>query len=120
MNLGCALVWAVKRGAYVVREVGVHDDHEGAGAEVEAVDVGCAEAELAGARLEDLGVSAWSGWYLELALEHTTHNLVLAVRLGQLPRNVLRAIWARVVDDDDLPVEATDVSCRDKRIAPRQ
>jgi hypothetical protein len=37
----------------VVREVGVHDDDEVAGGELQAVDVGSAEAELAGAGLED-------------------------------------------------------------------
>jgi hypothetical protein len=73
-----------------VREVRVHDDHERAGAKVEAVDVGRAEAELACARLED--------------------DLVLAVRLCELVRNLLRAVGARVVDDDDLPVEAAGVS----------
>jgi hypothetical protein len=36
-----------------VREVGVHNDDEVAGDELQAVDVGGAEAELAGARLED-------------------------------------------------------------------
>ena len=37
----------------VVREVGVHDDDEVAGGELQAVHVGRAEAELAGARLEE-------------------------------------------------------------------
>ena len=37
----------------VVREVSVHDDDEVAGDELQAMYVGGAEAELAGARLED-------------------------------------------------------------------
>lgn len=79
----------------MVGKVGVHDDHECAGTEVEAVDVGCAEAEFACARLQDLPSELRSS---------VTCNLVLAIRLGELVRNLLRAIWACVIDDDDLPV----------------
>lgn len=34
-----------------------------------------------------------------------TYNMVLAVDLGQLARNILRAVRGRVVDNNDLPVE---------------
>ena len=37
----------------VVREVSIHDDHEGARCGFEAMDVGGAETEFAGSRLED-------------------------------------------------------------------
>lgn len=36
----------------MVREVGVHDDYEVSGRELEAMDVGGSESELARARLE--------------------------------------------------------------------
>jgi len=69
----------------VVREVGVHDDDEVAGRELQAVNVGGAEAELAGAGAElDLGA---------------------AVGFLELFRDVLGAIWGAVVNDDDFPVE---------------
>ena len=42
----------------MVREVSVHDDDEVAGRVLQAVDVGCAEAEFAGARVEFYAVGA--------------------------------------------------------------
>jgi hypothetical protein len=68
----------------VVREVGVHDDDEVAGRELQAVDVRCAEAELAGARLEeDVG----------------------GVGFCELVGDDLGAVRRAVVDDYELPVE---------------
>ena len=69
----------------VVGEVGVHDDDEGAGSELQAVDVGGAQAQLSGAGLEEDAVRGVEG--LELS--------------GDL----LGAVWAGVVDDDDFPVQ---------------
>lgn len=74
----------------VVTEVGVHDDDEVAGDELQAVNVGGSEAELAGARLElDVG----------------------GVGLDELLGDVLGAVGGAVVDDDDFPIEvASEVS----------
>lgn len=68
----------------MVAEVGVHDDDEGSRAELEAVDVGGAEAELAGAGLE---------------LD------VRGVGFDELVGDFLGAVGGAVVDDDELPVE---------------
>jgi hypothetical protein len=68
----------------VVREVGVHDDDEVAGCELQAVDVRCAEAELAGARLEE---DVWGVGFCELVGDD------------------LGAVGGAVVDDYELPVE---------------
>jgi hypothetical protein len=67
-----------------VREVGVHDDDEVAGCELQAVDVRCAEAELAGARLEE---DVWGVGFCELVGDD------------------LGAVGGAVVDDYELPVE---------------
>jgi hypothetical protein len=69
----------------VVREVGVHDDDEVALGELQPVDVGRAQAQLARARLQ--------------------HDARGAVDLLQLLGNVLRAIRGAVVDDDEFPIE---------------
>jgi len=69
----------------VVGEVGVHDDDEVARRELQAVDVGGAEAEFAGACAQlDFGA---------------------AVGFLELFGDVLGAVWGAVVDDDDFPVE---------------
>jgi hypothetical protein len=68
----------------VVREVGVHDDHEVAGCELQAVDVGGPETELASARLQ---VNVWG------------------VDFGELIGNYFGSIGGVVVDDYELPVE---------------
>ncbi|KAI9148067.1 3-oxoacyl-(acyl carrier protein) reductase [Paramyrothecium foliicola] len=68
----------------VVAEVGVHDDDEVARDELQAVDVGGAEAQLAGARLEDD---------------------VRGVGLDELLGDLLGAVGGAVVDDDDFPVK---------------
>lgn len=68
----------------MVREIGVHDDDEVAGCELQTVDVGCAEAELPGAGVE---VDVWR------------------VDLGELVGDDLGAVWGAVVDYDELPVE---------------
>ena len=69
----------------MVGEVGVHDDDIGAAGELEAVDVGGAEAELAGARLQD---DAFGG-----------------VELLELFGYCEGAVGGAVVDDDEFPVE---------------
>ena len=68
----------------MVAEVGVHDDDKSARGELQAVNVGGAEAELARARLEDD---------------------VRRVGLYELVGDFLRAVGGSVVDDDELPVE---------------
>lgn len=67
----------------MVRKVGVHEDHEVAPAQLDAVLVGAAQAQLAGA-LEDLD---------------------LGEDLLELQRHLVGAIRAAVLDDDDLKVE---------------
>jgi len=69
----------------MMRQVGIHDYHEIPRAKVEAVDVCSSKTELASARFQN--------------------DLVLAVGSSQLPRDLLRAIRAVVVDDNHLPVE---------------
>jgi hypothetical protein len=68
----------------VVAEIGVHDDDKVAGRDLQSVDVGGAEAELAGAGLED--------------------NM-RCVGLDELVGDLLRAVGGAVVDDDELPVK---------------
>ena len=68
----------------MVAEVGVHDDDEVARDELQAVDVGGAEAQLAGASLEDD---------------------VGGVGLDELVGDVLGAVGRAVVDDDEFPIE---------------
>jgi len=72
----------------VVGEVGVHDDDEVAGGELQAVDVGGAEAELAGARLEE--------------------DAGGAVGALELFGDFLGAVGGAVVDDYELPVEVAE------------
>jgi hypothetical protein len=67
-----------------VGEVGVHDDDEVAGDELETVDVGCSKAELASAGLEDN---------------------VGGVDLDELLGNFLGSIGGAVVDNDEFPIE---------------
>jgi hypothetical protein len=69
----------------MVREVGVHDDDEVAAGVLQAVDVGGAEAEFAGARVEFYAVGA--------------------VGFDELLCDGLGAVGAAVVDDYDFPVE---------------
>jgi hypothetical protein len=79
----------------VVAEVGVHDDDKVARRELQAVDVGGAEAELAGAGLEDD---------------------VRGVGLDELVGDLLGAVGGAVVDDDEFPVELAGEGqsvCRD-------
>ena len=68
----------------VVAEVGVHDDDEVAGDELQAVDVGGAEAKFARSGLEDD---------------------VGSVSFDKLEGDFLGAIGGTVVDDDEFPVE---------------
>ena len=68
----------------MVREVGVHDDHEVARGILQAVDVGGAEAEFAAARVEFYARSA--------------------VGFDELFGDGLRAVRGAVVYDDDFPV----------------
>lgn len=70
----------------MVGEVGVHDDYEVAGAVLQAVDVGCAEAEL-----------AFSGVQVDAA----------GVGFCELVGDELRAVWGGVVDDYEFPVEVS-------------
>ena len=74
------LMWS-----YVVAQVGIHQDNEVARARLNAVDVGGAQAELAG-----------SGVQL---------HLVLAVDLLQLLDDILGAIRRVVVNDDNLHLD---------------
>jgi hypothetical protein len=67
-----------------VREVGVHDDDKVARDELQAVNVGGSETELAGASLEDD---------------------VRGVGLDKLVRDFLGAVRRTVVDNDELPFE---------------
>jgi hypothetical protein len=67
-----------------VAEVGVHDDDKVAGDELQAVDVGRSEAQLAGARLEDD---------------------VGGVGLDELVGDILGAVGRAVVDDDEFPIQ---------------
>lgn len=67
----------------VVAEVGIHDDDVVTFGELQAVDVGSAEAELAGARLEDN---------------------VGCVCFDKLLGDILGAVGGAVVDDDEFPV----------------
>jgi len=66
-----------------MREIGVHDDYKVSGRELETVDVGGSESELARARLEK--------------------DLIGAVDLHQLFRDVLRTVRGGVIDDDEFP-----------------
>lgn len=68
----------------MVAEVGVHDDDKVAGDELQAVDVGRSEAQLAGARLEDD---------------------VGGVGLDELVGDILGSVGRAVVDDDEFPVQ---------------
>jgi hypothetical protein len=68
-----------------MREIGVHDDDEVAGRELEAVDVGRAEAEFARSRVQ--------------------FDVRGAVGFDQLLCDVLGAVWRAIVDDEDFPVE---------------
>lgn len=70
----------------VVRKVGVHDDDEVAGHELEAVDVGGAETEFAGSGFEDD---------------------VRGVDFFELSGYVLSSVGGGIVDDYDFPVEFT-------------
>jgi hypothetical protein len=73
-----------------VREVGVHDDDEVAGDELETVDVGRAETKLAGSGLQE---DVWG------------------VDLDELLGNFLGSIGGSIVDNDEFPVEvATPIS----------
>lgn len=73
----------------MVREVGVHDDGVVARGELEAVHVGRAETELAGARFEE--------------------DALGAVDRDELFCDVLGAVGGAVVDDDEFPVEFAGV-----------
>lgn len=68
-----------------MREIGVHDDDEGAGCVGEAVDVGGAEAEFAGARFQ--------------------HDVGGAVEFLELLGDGESAVGGGVVDNDDFVVE---------------
>lgn len=74
----------------VVREVGIHDDNEVAGNELETVDIGRSETEFASAGFEeDVG----------------------RVGLDELLGDFLGSIGGSVVDNDEFPIEvATSVS----------
>lgn len=69
----------------MVGEVSVHDDHKVAFRELEAVDVGCPETQLARARLED--------------------DTVGAVDLDELLCDLLGPVRGSVVDYNELPFQ---------------
>jgi hypothetical protein len=71
----------------MMREIRIHDDYEISGNELEPVNIGGSEAELAGARLEQ--------------------DLVRTVHADQLLCDLLRAIGRGVVNDDEFPLEVT-------------
>jgi hypothetical protein len=73
----------------MVREIRVHDDDKVARCELQAMDVGGAETQFAGARA-DLDTCA-------------------AVGFLELGRDFLRAVGGTVVDDYEFPVEVTGV-----------
>ena len=80
----------------MVREIGVHNDHEVAGAELKAVNVGRTEAELAGASFEeDVG----------------------RVGFCELFCDGLRAVGGAIVNDYELPVELP-ICARVRMVAP--
>lgn len=68
----------------MVAEVGVHDDDEVAGDELQAVDVGSSETQLSGTSLEDD---------------------VGSVGLDELVGDFLGAVGRAVVNDDEFPVQ---------------
>jgi hypothetical protein len=73
----------------VVTEIGVHDDHIISRRELETVYVGCSETEFASSWLED--------------------DMVGAPDLLELFCDFLCAIGRSVVDNDDFPVEITNL-----------
>lgn len=77
----------------MVAEVGVHDDDEVAGDELQPVDVGGAEAEFACAGLEDD---------------------VGSVGFDELEGDFLGAVGGAVVDDDDFPLEVAATQLADR------
>lgn len=77
----------------MVAKVGVHDDNVVALGELQAVDVGGAEAQLAGTGLED---DVWG------------------IRLDELLSDLLGAVGGAVINDDEFPV---DVAGRRRRLA---
>lgn len=82
-----------------MREIGVHDDDKVARNVLQAVDVGRAEAEFAGARSQELDGQPFDD------RTSATHDSVLAVDRLQLACDVLRAVGARIVDNHNLPVQ---------------
>lgn len=68
---------------YMVGKVGVHDDYKVPGRKLETVDVGGSESEFARAGFEK--------------------DLVGAVDVHQLFRDILGAVRGGVVDDDEFP-----------------
>jgi hypothetical protein len=73
----------------VVREVGVHDDHVVAGRVLQAVHVGCSQAEFTGARVQFDVQGADGG--------------------DELFGDFLRAVGGAVVDDYYFPVEVSGI-----------
>jgi hypothetical protein len=73
----------------MMREIRIHNNDKISGNELESVNIRGSEAELAGARLEQ--------------------NLVRAIHADQLLRDLLRAIWRGVVDDDEFPLKVATI-----------
>lgn len=118
----------------MMTEIGVHDDHKGTGHELKAMHVGRSEAELACSWSEELQFRErdnlqWSAvaqsrrsvrlghsragyrnhLYLALRkqLDQSTHNFVLAPHHRQLPCNILRSIRARIIDNNQFPLQSS-------------
>lgn len=72
----------------MVAEVGVHDDDEVAGDELQAVDVGRSETQLSSARLEDD---------------------VGGVGLDELVGDILGSVGRAVVDNDEFPIQVAAI-----------
>ena len=79
----------------MVREVGVHDDDEGAGRVLQTVDVGCSETELARAGVEFYALGG--------------------VGFDELFGDGLGAVGRAVVDYYDFPVEFAVACFRERR-----
>lgn len=74
----------------MVREIGVHDDHEVAAGILEAMDVRGAEAEFAGAGFQD--------------------DALGGVEFLELFGDGLGAIWGGVVNYYEFPIERTEIA----------
>jgi hypothetical protein len=92
---------------YMVRQVCVHDNHKISCAEIEAMDVRRSARRSASSKVSQDGSQRECVPESKFPCARFKDDLVLAVGGSQLPCNILRAIWAVVVDDNHLPGEVT-------------